>query len=333
MHYIILDLEWNQASAKPVELSASDPPGLRFEIIEIGAVKVDPLGNVLGEFSELIRPVVHPHLFERIREVVKITEEDLIHARSFLEVWNDFISWCGSDFRFCTWGSMDLTELQRNVDVYGLENPFPHPLLYYDIQKLYSLAFEDGKIRRALDYAVGALALPEDGAFHRALSDAYYTWMVMDALDMEALSPMVSIDYHRPPRDRKEEIYLKFETYSKFVSRIFPTREDAMLDKNVVSTVCYRCGRAARKKIRWFSSAGRHYFSLSYCPEHGWLKGKIRMKKADDDSGVFAVKILKLVDEASASKIFEKQQEIRRKRKLKQQSEANQKTDKGGSGT
>ena len=167
MHYIILDLEWNQASAKPVELSASDPPGLRFEIIEIGAVKVDPLGNVLGEFSELIRPVVHPHLFERIREVVKITEEDLIHARSFLEVWNDFISWCGSDFRFCTWGSMDLTELQRNVDFYGLENPFPHPLLYYDIQKLYSLAFEDGKIRRALDYAVGALALPEDGAFHR----------------------------------------------------------------------------------------------------------------------------------------------------------------------
>lgn len=333
MHYIILDLEWNQSSEKQLD-SPQPPSALRFEIIEIGAVKVDTQGNVLSEFNELIRPVVYPRLFERIREVVKITEDELAHARLFPEVWKDFIAWCGSDYRFCTWGAMDLTELQRNADFYALSNPFPRPLFYYDVQKLYSLAFEDGKSRRALDYAVHALILPEDGAFHRALSDAYYTWMVMDALDMDALSPMVSIDYHRPPRIREEEIYLKFGTdpksedhprfrsYSKFVSRIFPTKEEAMMDKNVISTVCYQCGHAARKKIRWFSNAGRQYFSLSYCPRHGWLKGKIRMKKAEDDSGVFAVKIMKLVDEASAAQVLEKQQEIRQKRKLKQQEDS-----------
>ena len=322
MHYIILDLEWNQASEKQIDPVSQTQPELHFEIIEIGAVKVDTAGNVLGEFSELIHPVVYPHLFERIRDVVKITEEELLHARSFKEVWEDFIAWCGNDYRFCTWGSMDLTELQRNVDFYDLENPFPLPLLYYDIQKLYSLAFEDGKTRRALDYAVHSLVLPEENAFHRALADAYYTWMVMDALNMDSLQTMVSIDYHRPPRERKEEIYLKFGTYSKFVSRVFPTKEDAMLDKNVNSTVCYQCGHAAKKKIRWFSNAGRYYFSLSYCPSHGWLKGKIRMKKAEDGSGVFAVKILKLVDGASALKIYQKKQEIQTKRKLKQHSES-----------
>lgn len=321
MHYIILDLEWNQASESQMDSITYPSSPLHFEIIEIGAVKVDLSGNILGEFGELIRPVVYPHLFERIREVVKITEEDLLKARSFPDVWKDFISWCGTDCRFCTWGSMDLTELQRNIDFYGLENPFPLPLLYYDIQKLYSLAFEDGKVRRALDYAIHALILPEQGAFHRALSDAYYTWMVMDSLDMDSLRSMVSIDYHRPPRDKKEEIYLKFETYSKFVSRIFSSKEDAMMDKNVTSTVCYQCGHAAKRKIRWFSNANRHYFSLSYCPDHGWLKGKIRMKKAEDNSGVYAVKILKLVDESSAFKIFQKQQEIRKKRKLKHQNE------------
>lgn len=322
MHYIIFDLEWNQASEQPTDSVPHTQPALHFEIIEIGAVKVDALGNVLGEFGELIRPVVYPHLFERIRQVVKISEEDLLRARSFPEVWKDFIAWCGDDPRFCTWGSMDLTELQRNVEFHGLKNPFALPLFYYDVQKLYSIAFEDGKTRRSLDYAIRSLVIPEDHAFHRALSDAYYTWMVMDALDMERLSPMVSIDYHRPPQEKRGEIYLKFDTYSKFVSRVFPTREEAMLDKNVASTVCYKCGHAARKKIRWFSSAGRHYFSLSHCPEHGWLKGKIRMKKTEDDSGVFAVKILKLVDEASASEVYERQQDIRRKRKVKQQEAA-----------
>ena len=36
---------------------------------------------------------------------------------------------------FCTWGNMDLLELQRNMDYYHMENPFSKPLLYYDVQE------------------------------------------------------------------------------------------------------------------------------------------------------------------------------------------------------
>ena len=48
------------------------------------------------------------------------------------------MEWCGESPFFCTWGSMDLTELQRNMVYHGMEIPFASPLLFYDVQKLYS---------------------------------------------------------------------------------------------------------------------------------------------------------------------------------------------------
>lgn len=89
-----------------------------------------------------------------------------------------------------------------------------------------------------------------------------------------------------------------------------------MSDKNVVSTPCYRCGRKLKKKIHWFSCNSRVYYCLSYCPEHGFMKGKIRIKK--HDGGLFfATRILKLTNEEGASKIYERQAEIRKKRREK----------------
>ena len=56
-----------------------------------------------------------------------------------------------------------------------MEIPFPRPLLYYDVQKLYSLEYSDGKSRISLDHAVEQLELNQERPFHRALDDAVYT--------------------------------------------------------------------------------------------------------------------------------------------------------------
>ena len=38
-------------------------------------------------------------------------------GQPFGAVMEEFLDWCGDgDFRFCTWGSMDLTELQRECN-------------------------------------------------------------------------------------------------------------------------------------------------------------------------------------------------------------------------
>lgn len=312
MHYIVFDLEWNQSPRG----KSGERAGMPFEIIEIGAVRLDEDLQVCGSFSEFIKPRVYRQLHHKTKEILHLDMKELEKARSFREVIGDFFRWCGEDYMMCTWGSMDLTELQRNMAFFRQKNPLSRPLFYYDIQKLFSLAYEDGKSRRSLKDAVEYLGMEEDIPFHRALDDTLYTAGIMQRLDMDAVRQYVSVDYFRLPSRKAEELHLVFERYAKDVSRRFPTREHAMADKEITSTRCYRCGRRLRKKIRWFSGNGKNYLCLAYCPEHGYMKGKLRLKKAEQ-GGIFAVKTLKLVSEEDAALIRQKKKEIEKKKREK----------------
>ena len=348
-NYIVFDLEWNQ-SAGGKEASNPDFP---FEIIEIGAVKLNEEFEIMDEFHRLIRPQVYTKMHYAISEVTHMDMEELqSHGELFPDVAADFVAWCEEaagrasgtgetdavaevetasgatavdetgaageavETVYCTWGTMDLMELQRNLRFYGIENPFPKPLFYYDVQKLYGLFYRDGD-KPSLDAAVADLELYEDRPFHRALDDAWYTGKVLQELakepGREAFLPYQSIDYYRLPDNKKEEIRVTFPGYSKYVSRIFPSKEDAMKDRGVTEMMCYQCGRMLRKKVRWFTPNQKIYFALAICPEHGYLKGKIRMKKVDEEQ-VFVVKTLKQTDEEGAQKIRDRKEEVRKKR-------------------
>lgn len=308
--YIVFDLEWNQ-SPQGKEGSAE---GLPFEIIEIGAVRLDSDFRLVSKFHQLIRPSVYREIHYRISEVTHMEMKELKREGiDFPEAARAFLEWCGEDCCFCTWGPMDLTELQRNMAYYGMEIPWEFPLLYYDIQKLYGLLYGDGKTRLSLDTAVEELGIEADSPFHRALDDAYYTGRVMDQMGMERVCEYVSVDYYRLPQKQEEEVYMVFPTYSKYVSRLFPTKEAAIADKTVSDMVCYRCRRMLKKKVRWFSANQRQYYALAYCPEHGCLKGKIRMKKTEDDQ-VYVVKTMKLIDAETAELISRRRDEAIRKR-------------------
>ena len=308
--YIIFDLEWNQSP----EGKGNSIEGLPFEIIEIGAVKMDEDFRITSQFHGLIAPQVYTKLHYVISEVTHIDMEKLKEeGELFPEVVRDFISWCGEDYRFCTWGSMDLTELQRNMEFYGMEIPYGWPLYYYDIQKLYSIVRKDGKEKLSLDHAVEEMGIRQDRPFHQALDDAFYTAMVLRNMDPDMWSPYLSVDYYRVPGTKEEQIALIFPTYSKFVSRTFETKEEVLEDKTVTDLVCHNCRRMLRKKIRWFSLNQKQYFCLGICPEHGYIRGKIRMKKAENGK-FYAVKTVKATDEAGAQSIFRKKEEQRKKR-------------------
>ena len=290
-NFIVFDLEWNQ---NPGGKEAS-VERLPFEIFEIGAVKLNEEREKVAEFHRIIRPCVYRQMHRIISEVTHVSIEELERdGEPFAAVMEDFLKWCGEDCIFCTWGSMDLTELQRNMVYHGMTIPFPKPFLFYDVQKLYSLCYQDGKARISLDEAVESFALDVDAPFHRALGDAEYTGRVM-------------------PESEDEEFTLRFPEYTKFVSRMFETKEEAMEEKRVTDVVCTKCRRMLRKKIRWFSSGQRYYLCLATCPEHGMMKGKIRMKKSENGR-VFAVKTVKPVDEEGAEAVFLKKEEARIRR-------------------
>ena len=54
MNYIILDLEWNQADDLKTKLESE----LTFEIIEVGAIKLNSEYMQIDSFHELIKPQV-----------------------------------------------------------------------------------------------------------------------------------------------------------------------------------------------------------------------------------------------------------------------------------
>ena len=54
MDYIVLDLEWNQSG----EREHTDKR-LNFEIIEIGAVRLNDQKKMVSEFSRLVKPQVY----------------------------------------------------------------------------------------------------------------------------------------------------------------------------------------------------------------------------------------------------------------------------------
>lgn len=298
MDYIVLDLEWNQSNTgleKEVEL-------LPFEIVEIGAVKLNKEGIISGEFNQLVKPQVYHEMHRITSKIIHLEIEELAKGKPFYEVANTFLDWCGRNYIFCTWGPLDLYELQRNMKFYQMPSLGEGPIPFLDVQKLFSIAYEDGKQRRALEYAIDFMKIDKDIPFHRAYSDAYYTAKILAEIKEEAILKKISYDVFNVPLDREHEIKIQFDTYMKYISREFPDKTAAFEDKEVASSKCYYCHRNLRKKIKWFSINGKHYYCVAYCEKHGYLKGKIRIHKIAH-KGIFIVKTTKFISEAEVEQI------------------------------
>ena len=143
MNYIIFDLEWNQSSG--AERQDANGRTLPFEIVEIGAVKLNESRDMIGEFSELVKPQIYHEMHYITSKLIHLQMKQLEKGRPFVEVMEQFLEWCGEDCMFCTWGPLDLLELQRNMEYYGMEPLSDRPVKYLDIQKLFSIAYEDKK--------------------------------------------------------------------------------------------------------------------------------------------------------------------------------------------
>ncbi len=313
MNYIVLDLEWNQCPAG----KAKEEKSLPFEIIEIGAVRLNVSHQITDHFHEVVRPQLYTSLHYKTQEIVTLRAMDFAGARTFPEVAADFLKWCQNDEEkpeFCTWGPADLTELQRNLAYYKMPLPFSFPLFYYDIQKIFSIVFEDRKSRRSLESAVDFLQIPKEVPFHSALSDAYYTSMIMKRLADDRIRSNFSVDYYRLPQKKEEEIYIHYETYDKYISRPFSSQNQAMKDPAVTAICCPVCGKPAIKRIKWFSGGSHNELALSRCPAHGTIKGKIRLRHNAGGS-IYAVKTTKLISEEDAQQIYRKKSQIREKRR------------------
>lgn len=301
MNIIVMDLEWNQNSLGKKDRDSEKPV---FEIIEIGAVKLNEKFEIIDQFSQLIKPQIYHTMHKITADLIQLQMKELKKGKNFSVVIKEFIDWCGEDYMFATWGPLDLLELQRNMKYYDLGPLSDKPMKYYDVQKLFSLGIIKEKTRKTLEFAIDYFEIEKEIPFHRAFSDAYYTAEVFQKLANPDILQYISFDTFQIPSNKKEEIKIQFPGYLKYISRGFLTKSEVMNDREVASTKCYLCHKNLKKKMRWHSPNGKNYYSISLCDVHGYLKYKVRIRKAENGN-YYAVKTSKFITEEKMKKLQE----------------------------
>lgn len=313
MNYIVMDLEWNQSYNGHM----GEHPRMPFEIIEIGAVKVDKNLNIIDEYSSLIKPKIYKKLHSKIRTILNYDENDLNLGRGFKEVCSEFLEWCGDNYIFCTWGPMDLTELQTNMDFYYMDK-LPRPLKFLNLQSIYaSITNQSGspQTMSKLEKAVSEMNIPENEPFHTALNDARYTALVMKEMKVKNINQLYSFDLYIAPKDKSEEIEEFHNNQYEYISRIFKNKQVALDDKKVTEIKCFKCNKKVKTYIDWFSNSPSSYMCVGKCWMHGCFCGKIKFKTSNNS--YYIQKTIKPIDKAGIEAIKQKQEDIREKRKEK----------------
>ncbi|MBQ3568983.1 MAG: exonuclease domain-containing protein [Anaerotignum sp.] len=199
MNYIVLDLEFNQSfpfkNGKKVEPNPECP----FEIIQIGAVKLNDSFEQTDTFNALIRPQIYPRLHPFVEKITGIHAEMLADQPDFAEAYKGFLQFIGNEPAIlCTWGGDDIKSLFRNILFYDLDADALTDQ-YLNVQPFAAqyLNHEPGKAI-GLKNAVEALGIPEGNTFHDALNDAVYTAKIFaithpDEIKAETFNPLTML--------------------------------------------------------------------------------------------------------------------------------------------
>lgn len=186
----VLDLEFNQAYDFGDGNSITEPnPDCRFEIIQIGAVKVNDDYKVVDKFNIYIKPSLYPRIHPYVEKITGFKTEDFSFAPRFKEAYSKFRYFLGNDTVLGTWGYSDIKALFRNITFNKIMEP-PIIIEYVDIQKIATnhLKYSRGGAI-GLKNAVDALniTIDENKHFHNALGDAYYTAKVLETINPKEL--------------------------------------------------------------------------------------------------------------------------------------------------
>lgn len=174
---IVLDLEFNPIRDIKIK------PELKYEIIEIAAVKLDDELNNIDTFDIYVKPEYNV-VEEKITSLTKITNENLKDCLHFNDAMHEFINWIGEEP--CTFYSWSNSDREVCLDEADFKRPMDsdYDLFYVhwvDLQKIYQRKM--GVIKpMGLTNALGTLNIYFEGVEHGALADSLNTAEIMKVL-------------------------------------------------------------------------------------------------------------------------------------------------------
>ena len=88
MNYIVLDLEWNQPVSYASAAYRKVGSKLLFEVIQIGAAKVDETMQIVDSISIPICPTHYLTIHPRVKRMTGLTQETrLLFPRAWSSLW------------------------------------------------------------------------------------------------------------------------------------------------------------------------------------------------------------------------------------------------------
>lgn len=196
MDYIVFDLELNQETTAPKRKPSTGATlPLPFEIIQIGAVRLDSDFNTVASFNRLVKPYLYEKINPFVAELTGITAEQLQREQPFPEIYREFSEFAGGDASvFCVWGASDMKQLYRSVEFHHLSN-CNITRKYINLQPYASMYFHyPAKTQLRLEYTVRALGIPVEHSFHDAFYDAYYTGEILKKIH----NPFIKAETYDP---------------------------------------------------------------------------------------------------------------------------------------
>ncbi len=287
MSYVILDLEWNSSYSKTAHRFVN-------EIIEFGAVKTDDAFQLIDTFSVLITPKIGKKLTGRVKQLTKITNEELAEEGvSFFTAAERFAEFLGESV-LMTWGTSDIHALIDNYRYYNNDDGhIPFLKRYCDIQEYCEKAmnkFDEGsQIGLGVCAEMLGVSFSEEEQ-HRAESDA--------ALSLKCIQKFVDtvpVDGFVQQADCSE-FYdrLLFKNY--FITDLHSPE----VDKNQLRFRCDHCGNYARRVKRW-RLHNKNFTADFVCKDCGnRFTGRISFKQKYDEVKINKRIVAKPVKEPDA---------------------------------
>lgn len=243
MEYIVFDLEFNQGFNKTLNKTVSNER-CPFEIIQLGAIKLDSNFNIIDTFNSYVKPGIYKDIHPFIGKMTGITMNKVADAPSFAKVYKEFRKFISTKNPIlCVWGTGDLKELYRNITYYDLPSK-SLPKSYINIQQYASNYFENpvGK-SIGLQNAIQILGLNQDKSYHDALNDAYYTAQVFMRIYSPSIVPDVYMYTTVVPStiERTNKKVIDYDNLFKEFNKIL-NRELTDEDKKVIN-LAYKMGK------------------------------------------------------------------------------------------
>lgn len=204
MSYMVFDLEFNQMFNFNKEHPRMSNPRCPFEIINIGAVKLDKNLSEIGTFDRLVKPVLYTRIHPYVKKMTGITREDLKHAESFIAVYKELVKFLDGVDVLCVFGTSDIKELLRNIEFHKMDIS-PIPQKYIDVQHYTSHHLKRPKGNSiSLGNAAESLGIPIKLEFHNAFNDAFYTAEVFKKIFNKHLRAEIYEIHNDKETDKKD---------------------------------------------------------------------------------------------------------------------------------